>query len=843
MRDRNRYTASAMAWIVALTACATVSGTQPATAQGLNLVAFLPDGVAAGITEPIDGISAMARGGAVEYWDLTDALAPLRIGAVTLDGLAVAVARDDARTYALTKSGLVQSIDSTDPSSPSTISAVATSLTVGGGGGPQAAALLVGDHLFIANGFECRVVDVSDPADMTEVATFAPAGGQMAHANDVLYTAGFGHLTTIDISTPAVPMQLARVNANGANDIVLSEDGTRAFVAGNGCMVFDVTDPSMPAELGVYEAGVTFATVAYGTHPDPEAERTAGQRFIYLEALQTGEVRKVEVAGAEFTEILIWSPISPDTDPRDAFYYLGQDALVSLHGQLLRILKIAACDVEASAEHDIGGRKEDVEADDDGAWFSRENGVDRIPDEALEWTPRGTYTPPNGESVLDAILGSLVPTRASGARGGAARTLVVGTTTGLRVVDVTDPENPAEIGSVPLNAAARVVEASGPYAYVGAANPGSSFRVVDLSSPTTPVVVATRSTGAVIDDIDIEGNLAFVMPGLHIFDVSDPTNPVELNAVLDISGRAVEVSGTIAYAQGFFGTTDFFLRALDVSDPMNVTELGSYPTFDTISDVEVFDTAARGGARFAVTAGLLGVSLYDVTDPASIQLVDTFQTYDQATSIALHEERIFAAAGDAGVFILELDGVTPVIFDRFDARLHAGAVELEWSVRASEPFAGFTLERRDASGLSVPLGGGLLDAGARAFSDRDVEAGHRYAYVLRAIYTDGSSVVAPAVEVALTPTPARLLRTVPNPFNPRTTLHFELAEAGEAWLGIYDATGRFVAGLAEGRLPAGRHEVVWDGRDASGVELASGVYVVELRSGGDRTRTRVTLLR
>lgn len=840
MRRRYTHLTRTLNWIVTLATCGVVTATRPVTADGLNLVTFLPDGIAADITEPIGGISAMARGGAIEFWDLSDVLAPVRIGAVTLDGLAIAVARDDARTFAVTRSGLVQSIDSTDPTAPDVISTVVTSLVFGGGGGPQGAALLVGDHLFITNSAQGKVIDVSNPANMAEVATFL-ARGKMSHADGVLYAAGFGKLTTVDVSTPAAPLLLAQVDASGAMDLALNVDATRAMVAGNGCMQFDVSDPAMPVEVGVYEAGVSFATVGIDTDPGPGAERSGGPQHIYLEELQTGNVRKVRVAGAEFTEILIWSPISPDTDPRDAFYYLGQDALVSLHGDIMRILKITGCDVEDSAEHDNGGRKVDVEVGDDGDVYAADgNGVDRLL-EVDEWVPQGTYTPPNGESVLDAFVLDFVPTRESGARGNAMRGLVVGTTADLRTVDVTDPENPADIGSVPLGAAARVVEVSGAYAYVGAANPASSFRIVDLANPANPVVVATRSTGAVIDDIDIEGDLAFVMPGFHIFDVSDPTNPVELNAIIEMSGRAIEVAGTTVYAQGFLGTTDFFLRALDVTDPMNVTELGSYPTFDNIADVEVFDT--RGGSRFAVTAGYLGVSLYDVTDPGNIQLVDTFETYDQALSIALHEQRIFVADGDAGIFILELDGVTPVVFGRFDARLADGGVELEWSVRADEPLLGFDLARRNAGGLSVPLGGGLLDAQTRTFLDRDAEVGHHYAYVLRAVFSDGSSVEAPAVEISLAPALARRLRTVPNPFGPRTTLHFDLARPGDVWLGVYDAAGRLVTALTHETLPTGRHHVNWDGRDADGVELASGVYIAELRTGADRTRMRMVLVK
>jgi flagellar hook assembly protein FlgD len=83
----------------------------------------------------------------------------------------------------------------------------------------------------------------------------------------------------------------------------------------------------------------------------------------------------------------------------------------------------------------------------------------------------------------------------------------------------------------------------------------------------------------------------------------------------------------------------------------------------------------------------------------------------------------------------------------------------------------------------------------------------------------------------------------PNPFNPRTAIRLEMPRAATATLRIYDVAGRAVATLAEGRLEAGAHSFVWDGRAANGIEAASGVYVVELRALGELRRHQMVLLR
>ena len=93
------------------------------------------------------------------------------------------------------------------------------------------------------------------------------------------------------------------------------------------------------------------------------------------------------------------------------------------------------------------------------------------------------------------------------------------------------------------------------------------------------------------------------------------------------------------------------------------------------------------------------------------------------------------------------------------------------------------------------------------------------------------------------PLATRLLGARPNPFNPQTTVAFDLARAGRVRLGIFDLRGRLVRNLMDDALPAGRHEVRWDGRDADGREAASGVYLCRLEADGVAPIEKLTLVR
>ena len=80
--------------------------------------------------------------------------------------------------------------------------------------------------------------------------------------------------------------------------------------------------------------------------------------------------------------------------------------------------------------------------------------------------------------------------------------------------------------------------------------------------------------------------------------------------------------------------------------------------------------------------------------------------------------------------------------------------------------------------------------------------------------------------------PARLHQNYPNPFNPATTFRFDLKYADHVELAVFDATGRTVRHLVNGRREAGTNEVVWDGRSDRGEQVASGVYFYRLTTAG-----------
>ena len=88
-----------------------------------------------------------------------------------------------------------------------------------------------------------------------------------------------------------------------------------------------------------------------------------------------------------------------------------------------------------------------------------------------------------------------------------------------------------------------------------------------------------------------------------------------------------------------------------------------------------------------------------------------------------------------------------------------------------------------------------------------------------------------------------LERNYPNPFNSGTVIPFSLSSETEVHLQVFDVLGRPVVNLVVGRLQTGLYRVSWEGRDAGGQPVSSGIYFYRLSSGNRAESRKMTLVR
>ncbi len=116
---------------------------------------------------------------------------------------------------------------------------------------------------------------------------------------------------------------------------------------------------------------------------------------------------------------------------------------------------------------------------------------------------------------------------------------------------------------------------------------------------------------------------------------------------------------------------------------------------------------------------------------------------------------------------------------------------------------------------------------------------------LREANFDANHPPQPDENVAAVPQQFGLEQNYPNPFNPTTTISFSLPEGfrGNVTLRIYNMLGAVVRELVQRDLTAGRYREVWDGLDASGRRVATGVYVYQLRATGFSATRKLLMMK
>ncbi len=128
------------------------------------------------------------------------------------------------------------------------------------------------------------------------------------------------------------------------------------------------------------------------------------------------------------------------------------------------------------------------------------------------------------------------------------------------------------------------------------------------------------------------------------------------------------------------------------------------------------------------------------------------------------------------------------------------------------------------------------------YVDESALPGQTYRYQIGVVDADGEFLSAVAT-VTIAKTSAALHQNRPNPFNPSTTIWYDVPERGYVSLAIFDASGRHIRTLASRIDGAGKHSVLWDGRDDSGVPQSSGVYFYQLRVGNQIESKKMVLLK
>ena len=375
----------------------------------------------------------------------------------------------------------------------------------------------------------------------------------------------------------------------------------------------------------------------------------------------------------------------------------------------------------------------------------------------------------------------------------------------------------------------------------------------DVSDPAAPTLMGSLPASGNRTPIGFMGSRIVLgdRNGLHLFDINDPANPLELgfHACHDVID--VTVDGAIVYA----------VLEEEVTSPYGSILYHYLTVVDfTVPEVPVHrhTESLTDAGTLTVSEGLLycqsqyALRVLDLADPGNpLNLVDRdwgggivngfLVRGDRAYLI--HSRVEYGTGSWDELLIWDLSDVqAPVEVSRLSLPTHGyqlhlagdslfmrssnlGILRLDLADESNPRLAGCVMFPHDPSGLA--LAGGYLWT-----TDED----------LHLIPWDCADVATPVIDDEL-PMVAATMVVSPNPFNPTTRIRFDIPRRGAVTLTVYDVAGRAVATLVNETLAAGGHGVLWDGRDDGGRAMGSGAYLVRLAGDGFANSAKVSLVK
>jgi hypothetical protein len=747
--------------------------------------------------------------------------APSLLGAIVLPGSMRLVAGESGLAYAVSDSGLFV-LDIGDPASPWIVSRYANPAYVAASGIVAGSGLLI-----LRTGLQVKILDAADPLALEEVATIQTYGRMALEGSD-LYVGG-SSVTRYDVSVPDAPLQTGRI--------------------------------TIPYDEWYETPGHSVVAVR------------EGRAWVYWEAISVSGYPRNGMSVADFSGATpVWRPGT--ADPAQALVLTGDRAYSVVGG--IDVLDTTGDPVwlwripvpERGSDIEILGDTLFLAADANGLWS--------IP-----------LSSPFSTSSLATLPLGTAPVSLTGQHVATDGTMVYAVFDDtLHVLDLADPAHPARRGSISLTESVRSIAVQDEdvaiitYWYDGI-HFHYQLKTVDASDPGDPGIAGTLDLpGSVVDAALANGRLwAATSSSTLALDVSDPYAPF-LEATWPIPAYRIAVSGDLLVVDKMDDLRLFEIAPDGIPNLVSQLELRCNKLLtignllyaacsDRIVAIDVTDPTAPeilGSAALLYGPGTLaarGSLIFTLMPPSGLLAVDFSDPLQPAILGGVRSPGKVLALGMAGAYPVLLDQaaglvvappqcgtLVPSFLEAFEVLPGSQAITIRWRTPFVDPEPEFRLRAAPVapggagSSRTVPhrrLATGSYEA-IDAIPARETPVSVRYSLEVR---REGSWIVLDfrTVDLECPPSPSQLLGVHPNPFNPTATITFSIPSPQRLRISVYDLEGRLVKRLRDGMLAPGLHDERWDGRDASGRSVASGMYIVRLQAEDAIAAQKIILAR
>ncbi len=718
----------------------------------------------------------------VKVIKVCEATQPAENGDCELPGMVECLAVAGDLAFVSGNSTGLQVVDISDPTHP---------MVVGEAGGTSFvyAAVVEGDRLYLADVLGGLLVyDIGDPTSPALLGSCDPAGlpRSLAVAGDVAFLGQYASLEFIDISDPAAPVVLTSRATPPVMDLWAGGDLLVAATDGEGLRIYDVGNPSAPLPLGTYEG--------FG-----EASGLAVAGDLALLAMNIGDLDVVDISDPSNPVLIGEGSLSGGVYDVDL---AGALAYVVITGRGLAAFDIGdPTNPTLVAYNDAGVRTQRLAVEGDHAYVAADTDGFRVFSAFQRSYDHGHCYAQSLE--LDGEDLTVVAAR------------LTTTETGQILWDL----------SADGGAAWQDFAPDGAWHWFTTTGTDLVWRAtLQLPSPQAPAT----AMGLAVDwlyDCPIVRSIEDV-PGDQGLQVRIRWS----HSGLDFVGLPGQIAQYAVYRR-----VDGLVAKGDARLPSGLDPVAREHAL--LMAVEGWDYVVSVPARAQELYSVVVPTLADSTDQGTVWSAFVVSALT-ATPGIFHD-----SPPDSGYSI---DNLAPNVPEGLTVAYAVAGNELAWLEAEDEDFRYFKIYRGTTPDFVPDPEDPVHVTTGTAWMDLD--GGFDVFYRIAAVDFAGneSEACAPIRLTGAEAVPASfaLRQNVPNPFNPRTTIAFELEAPAAVTLRIYDVSGRLVRTLLD-RAPhaAGRHEAVWDGTGDQGRRLAAGAYLYRIEAGGRVETRRMVMVR
>ncbi len=567
-----------------------------------------------------DNIICFGNGGYLMIGDITDPENPVILSKILLPGTVKDIILSGNYVYTANAGGGFNIVDIFTPDSPQ----LAGTYQFDGWVRDFA---VQGNYAYICDLREkLIIIDFSDLSNLVTVAECDagnPAGGIVVSGN-YAYIGGEKDIHIFDISDSSNPVEIGLFDTFNPHDVFLS--GNYLYVADcfDGITIIDVSDPTNPQLAGQTEMSM----VSHGW----DVNLTGN----YSYTVDNSHIRIIDISDPE-NPVLIGSYEDNSilsTCVFENYLYCACGA------EGLKIIDVTSkSNPIVSGVYETAGYSRDVIVNGDIAYVANRKGGLRILD---------ISTPEDPVEIEKKDYINVEKIEVSG-----SSLYVHDQRTGLYILDISLPAKPEQIGFYSIEEYTRDFYISGDYAYI--AQP-DFCRIIDISNPAMP-----KEVGIIFEEdswfsgIHVKNEFAYATyynpfdsenvkdKGVKVFDISVPSNPVEVGNYLSIEElRSIIIKDNYAYVCGENNT---FI--LDISDPINPVEIGSI-------EGRTKDVFISGDFLYLAQYGN-GVKVFDISDSSAPVEFGSYNTSGSSFGIHVSDNKIYVADYEAGLYILQND--------------------------------------------------------------------------------------------------------------------------------------------------------------------------------------------